>query len=118
MVFDLGEQSAIGGDGGAAVGDAFVADDQGAISGPGHGEFGLFAVFFDDFLVWRDPGEGGIQHVAADAGVLCLGVDTGDEGRETCSALSERGLGQDKGKSNQGGATVEHGAFPATTCRV
>ena len=68
--------------GGAAVGDALVGDQQGAVLRPGHGELGLVAVAFQHLLVGLHAGERALQCRRGDAGAPRLGAHAGEEALE------------------------------------
>ena len=76
------EQRAVLLEGGAAVGDALVGDQQGAVLRPGHGEFGLVAVALQHLLVGLHAGKRAVQRCGGDAGAPRLGAKAGEEALE------------------------------------
>ncbi len=67
---------------GAAVGDALVGDQQGAVLRPGHGEFGLVAVALQHLLVGLHAGEGALQRCGGNADTAGFGAKAGEEALE------------------------------------
>jgi hypothetical protein len=81
-VLHTAEQRAVLLVGGAAVGDALVGDQQGAVLRPGHGGLGLVAVALQHLLIRLHAGERALQCRRRDAGAARLGTHADEEGLE------------------------------------
>ena len=89
-VLHAAEQRAVLLERGAAVGDALVGDQQGAVLRPGHGELGLVAVALQHLLVRLHAGERAVQRRRRDAGAPRLGAHAGEEVLETVRRGADR----------------------------
>ena len=66
----------------AAVGDALIGDQQGAVLRPGHGEFGLVAIALEHLLVGLHAGKCALQRCGGNADAPRLGTKAGEEALE------------------------------------
>jgi len=100
------QQGRVGAHRRAAIRDALVGDDAGAVLLPRHGEFRLLAVQLDDLLVRLDAGEGAIERGRGNAGFAGIGAHTGEKVLEI--ALGMRGPGGNGDGGGEQDAATDH----------